>query len=315
MPTPLQMTPGKHARGRVAPPNERHLQELSHYLHAARLAALPPATESSWDSWKLGVIPPIKDQMQCGSCWDFSGTRVVETALIRAGLIKADGSQALSEEYTLDCGKNGGCDGDDNTTVLKWAVATGLPFTSDYGPYTAGSGRTGSCHWKAAMPLNKIETWGYCDGNGDGVTDVQDIKNCIKAYNGVGCAVAAGSSWDGYTSGVHTGDSTDVDHDVFLSGWQNTGSKDTAYLAADTHKVTATGWWWMDNSWNASWGIGGRMQIAYGADSIGTSAVFGDAGLAPAPSPVNPWSGLFRASGDVVGALADLIHHYSRESN
>ena len=33
----------------------------------------------------------------------------------------------LSEEYTLSCGRNGGCGGDDNTTVLDWAKATGLP--------------------------------------------------------------------------------------------------------------------------------------------------------------------------------------------
>src|ERR1700722_20074575 len=132
-----------YARGHKRAANKDEMIKASHERMRKHLKALPPATDPKYDGTTLGYIPPIKDQSQCGSCWCFSGTEVCEVALIKAGVLKADGSGALSKEYTLDCGQNGGCNGDDNTTVLAGAKATGLPLTSTYGPYTAGIGSPG----------------------------------------------------------------------------------------------------------------------------------------------------------------------------
>lgn len=260
----------KHARGRVAPKNLEHLKQLK------KAVALPPPTNlTSFDARTLpGVIGAIKDQGQCGSCWDFSGTFVVETALNKASL----GPIVLSEQYTLSCCRNGGCGGDDNTTVLMWAKSHGLPKDSDYGPYRASET---SCKWTSAMPLTQITDWGFCDGGqGNGVTPVQLIKNAIVAYGCVGCAVAAGGGeWDRAGPGTTlVGTSHNIDHDVGLVGFDD---------AHDNGNGTK-GAWIMRNSWGTGWGDKGYAWIKYGAYDIGTEAVFAFVNNPNPPPPVPP---------------------------
>lgn len=243
-------------KGLVRAPNKDHLIALSTERHRHRLNALAQlAPPPSWDSRTHNWIGPVKDQSQCGSCWDFSGTGVVEVAYAVAGL----GPVVLSEEYTLDCGNNGGCNGDDNVTVLDWAKKTGLPLSSDYGPYQA---REGSCKYKSGMKLYKIDDWGFADqSGGNGVTPTDMIKQAVMTYGCVGCAVAAGgdSFWDS-GNGVGTGTSHSIDHDVILVGWDDTKGP--------------RGAWIMRNSWGTGWGEGGYAWIAYGAYDIGTEAVW-----------------------------------------
>jgi C1A family cysteine protease len=213
---------------------------------------------ASWDSRAHGIVGPVKDQSQCGSCWDFSGTGLVEIAHNKIGIGGGSGVFVLSEEYTLSCGRNGQCDGDDNTTVLDWAKIYGLPLTADYGPYKAAPGE---CLYKHQMTLYKCDDWGFADGNGGaGVTPTPDIKSAIMQYGAVGCAVIADDAFQAYTGGVFQSTDSDpdhVDHDVMLVGWDD-----------------ATSSWILRNSWTSSWGEGGYMRIAYGANCVGTEAVW-----------------------------------------
>lgn len=245
-------------KGHARRPDKDHLLALSHAKHGDRLrvmraAPMPP----SWDSRSHGLVGPIKDQAACGSCWDFSGTGIVEIAYNKAGIGGGSGAFILSEEYTLSCCRNGGCNGDDNTTVLDWAKSHGLPLTSDYGPYKAAPG---TCHYKHKMALHKIDDWGFADGSGQGVTPTDAIKSAIMQYGAVGCAVYADDAFEGYTSGVFKGTSVDsgqCNHDVILVGWND-----------------ADGAWILRNTWNTTWGETGYMRIAYGANAVGTEAVW-----------------------------------------
>lgn len=288
MPDLLPVVPAGpiYARGRVAP-HPHVLEEMKRRKRGLWPAVVrtPPAT---WDSRTQGWIGAVKDQKSCGSCWCFSGTGIVEIAANVDGIGGGSDKFVLSEQYTLDCGKNGGCGGDDNTTVLDWAQKTGLPLSADYGVYEASSNK---CSVKQGVQLYKIQEWGFVDGGqGQGITPVPLIQAAIMARGAVGCAVAAGSSWDGYQAGtVHTGNSTGIDHDVILVGWSTTGTKTTATISDGNFSVTASaGWWWMRNSWSETWGEGGYMRIAYGADSIGTEAVWCTFGPPPPPQPI-PW--------------------------
>ncbi len=263
-------------RGHVRRPGKDHLIVLSAERHGG-LNAPPPATEPAWDSRTHGWIGPVKDQSQCGSCWDFSGVGVAEVAFAVAGL----GPVVLSEEYSLDCQRTGGCNGDDNTTILDIAKNTGLPLTDDYGPYTAGGGRTGTCKYKAGTRLYKIADWGFADGaSGNGVTPTQGIKNAIKAYGCVGAAIAADGAFEAWGNANSSfsrpflgSGSRAIDHDIILVGWQDDAS------------VRGGGYWILRNSWGTGWGVGGYMAIAYGANLVGTEAVWA---VVTNPDPVPP---------------------------
>ena len=263
-------------RGRKAPSNLLHLIHLSHLRHGARLRALKATPPSTWDSRTLGWIGPIKDQKTCGSCWDFSGTCCVEVAYNKAGVGGGASTFILSEEYTLDCGQNGGCDGDDNTNILAWAKATGLPLTSAYGAYSAGSGKVGKCAFQSAMTLYKITDWGFADSNGgQGVTSVADIKAAIMEYGCVGAAVAADDAFEAWGDNQPSmsnpwkgSGSKSIDHDIVLIGWDDSTSS-----------------WILRNSWGDGWGVQGCMAISWGANEVGTEAVF--AVLTP-PTPPPP---------------------------
>ncbi len=270
----------RRPRGLQRASNLSQLSKQSHQRHFGRLRQLPRATAPSFDARALGWVGPIKDQSQCGSCWDFSGTGVVEIAYNKAGVGGGAGAFVLSEQYTLDCGSNGGCNGDDNVNVLAWAKATGLPLTSAYGSYAAVPGQ---CN-PATLAHYKIPDWGFADSNGGrGVASVADIKAAIQAYGAVGAAIAADDAFEAwgdnspsfFTPFMGSG-STDIDHDIILVGWQDDSSK-------------AGGYWILRNSWGSSWGVGGYMAISYGANLVGTEAVFALPPVAPptpTPTPV-----------------------------
>lgn len=279
------------ARGRVEPANIDDLIALSearygHKLRALKAAVAPPPSydaRAAATAFVPSYTEADDDQASCGSCWDFSGVNVAETALMLSGVLTI--GQRLSKEYVLDCLKTGGCNGDDNTTVLDAAKTTGLPLTSAYGPYTAGGGRTGRCKYTSGMQLYKISDWGFADSNGGkGVTAIADIKAAIMAYGLVGCAVAAGNDWNNVgPSATITGRSTGIDHDVALVGWDDNHDNSDGTVGA----------WIMKNNWGLSWGNQGYAWIKYGADAIGTETVFAK-GPNPPPSPTVPidWSNL-----------------------
>jgi cathepsin L len=208
------------------------------------------------------LIGPIKDQANCGSCWDFSGTGICEVAYNKAGIGGGSGVFILSEEYTLDCYRNGQCNGDDNTTVLEWAKSNGLPLASVYGPYMAAPG---ACKYVPGMTLYPIDDWGFADSNGDGVTSEADIKAAIMQYGAVGCGIAADDAFENNPAGtVFKGSGAKkVDHDVILVGWD------------DNVADPATGGYWiLRNSWGTGWCENGYIRIAYQANAVGSESVW-----------------------------------------
>lgn len=268
-------------RGHVTPANIKELHAASWAKHGRRLSALPKVTAPSWDCRTLGIVGPVKDQGQCGSCWLVSETGVIESAFIKAGYFKADGSTTLSDQYVLDgCGpRTGGCDGDDASTVSLWCRDHGLPTTADYGPYTATPGRCKTL--KPGAKLWKIDSQGYC-AQQDGIAPTQSIKDAIVAYGPISSAVAAGG-FDAYKSGVMAGGTNctadDVDHDVSIIGWDdNKVSPDGA----------AKGAWLVKNQWSKSWGEGGYCWISYGRWMIGFSALWAHATPIDPPTPTPP---------------------------
>jgi len=230
-------------------------------LQAKRAIPTPP----NWDSRNYNWVGAIQDQQQCGSCWDFSGTGIIDIAYNKAGIGGGPGVFVLSEEYTLSCYKNGGCGGDDNTTVLEYAKAYGLPLASAYPPYgpfpDQNSCQIPACAWSPAMQMYKITDWGFADGTAtnQSVPATAAIKSAIMQYGAVGAGIAADDAFQNIQPGTifqGTG-STTIDHDIILIGWDD-----------------LKGAWLLRNSWNTEWADRGYCWIAYGANCVGVEAVW-----------------------------------------
>merc|ERR1739849_45528 len=108
-------------------------------VHMGELEIGERASSIDWTTHS-GVVNPVKDQGQCGSCWAFSAVGTVESAYaLAAGKL---GSYA--EQQLVDCDTTGGsqgCNGGFNQYGISYIVQTGIASESSY-PYTA---RDGSC--------------------------------------------------------------------------------------------------------------------------------------------------------------------------
>jgi len=121
----------------------------------------------------------------------------------------------------------------------------GIDSYSSY-PYTAEGGNSGSCQYNKANVVAKVT--GYSSVSGE-----TGLYKTASTHGPVSVCVDA-SSWYAYQSGVLTTCTSNVDHCVQLTGYQNHGS-------AFPHA-----YWIVRNSWGTDWGVGGFIYIASGKD-------------------------------------------------
>jgi C1A family cysteine protease len=206
---------------------------------------------TSFDWRTKGVVNPIRDQGQCGSCWSFSGTSTLESAIaIKTGIL-----YDLSEQQSVDCStikqgySNLGCNGGMYDELWTFDTANGGITSEACYPYVSGTtGKTGFCQ-KTCKPVpdsivkSQIVVTPYSDTS---------LMNALM-INPVSIAIEADSkSFQLYKSGVYNdqiGCGTNLDHAVVLVGWNSSDGEDYYILR---------------NSWG-SWGEDGYMRIARGS--------------------------------------------------
>jgi hypothetical protein len=91
-----------------------------------RLSDVAPATQD----WRnKGVLTPVKDQQQCGSCWAFSAIETLESREKMAG----KPLKVLSEEELVDCDtvSDHGCEGGIMQNAYTWLETHGIDSESD----------------------------------------------------------------------------------------------------------------------------------------------------------------------------------------
>merc|ERR1719187_2333257 len=101
--------------------------------------------ESAPDSidWRdHGLVTPVKNQEQCGSCWAFAAVATMEGAWKKAG----HSLTSLSEQQLVDCvTQDYGCNGGLPQDGVEWATRHGMASESAY-PYRAVDGYCSSRH-------------------------------------------------------------------------------------------------------------------------------------------------------------------------
>ena len=131
---------------------------------------LPVKRPDTLDWRDHGVVTPTKNQGGCGSCWAFSTTETVESAIAMAtGKLVSMAPQGLVDcvNNVDQCGGTGGCAGATQELGFAWAMLYGMPQNTTY-PYTAKDGQCVMGTAKkptAAMPLGGISGYVRLDTN------------------------------------------------------------------------------------------------------------------------------------------------------
>jgi hypothetical protein len=209
----------------------------------------PGALPDNYDLRDLGLVTPVKDQGQCGSCWAFGSTSAFEGSL----LLSKTGTFDLSEQQVVSCDTAySGCNGGDY--AYDFMVEKGQALEQDF-PYRASDVRCKS----GLTPAAHAASWAYIGTSSRG-PNVDELRQAIYDHGVVGISVAA-DNWSGYHGGVFTKcGMTGVDHLVSAVGWHKQPDGTFTFL--------------VKNSWGTSWGDKGYIEMALGCDNLGSDAAF-----------------------------------------
>ncbi|KAF1743601.1 hypothetical protein MXB_1537, partial [Myxobolus squamalis] len=195
---------------------------------------------SEYDWREEGVVTPVKDQRNCGSCYAFSAVGAIESQFaIHSGDFKN-----LSVQEIVDCSVsygNNACGGGYMERVYNYVINNGISTYSDY-PYTARYE-----HCKKNNSKNSHRLSGYRGLRGG------DEHNLIRAIFHIGpisiAMNALSLEFQFYKSGIldiPLCDPTIFSHAVLAVGYNLIG---IPYLL-------------VKNSYGTDWGIDGYFKIA-----------------------------------------------------
>jgi hypothetical protein len=212
-------------------------------MHAAAPLTL------DWRNFDGNWITSIKDQGNCGSCWAFATTALLEAMVKISKHITQDVN--LSEQMLLSCSGAGDClIGGYAHKAAQYIRTTGIPTESCY-PYTAVKTACNPCSGWAAQVV-KITSWSWVSSS------VGAIENALQS-GPVGSWMAVYSDFYHYTSGVYQptgGSSYEGGHFVVIVGYNHNEK-----------------YWICKNSWGTGWGESGFFRIKWGTSGIGTDAL------------------------------------------
>jgi len=204
-----------------------------------------PAQPVDWVA--KGATTPVKNQLQCGSCWTFSATETIESANLIKGKISR--STWLAPQEIVDCDQGGsGCSGGWPSQAMNWIISQGGQDTESSYPYTGEDGTCASSQGTIGATISQVIPVAQDEG-----TMYQILKNTMPLSI---CADA--SAWQDYSGGILTADqcTTNIDHAIQLTGYN----------------PTQGAYWIVRNSWGANWGLDGFIYLQYGQDTCGITS-------------------------------------------
>jgi len=219
---------------------------------AANTVSLSPIGNlpDSVDWRNKGAVTPVKNQGQCGSCWVFTVTGVLE------GFYFINNGKLLSfsEQQVVDCdtGENQGCNGGWPYLAMEYAAKNGLETESDY-PYTAVDG---NCKYKKSKAVTVAGGYKFVTPNST------DHLKAALVDSPVSVLIEADQDvFRYYKSGVVKKDcGATLDFAVLVVGYEKVGLTE-AFI--------------VKNQWGTDWGQDGYIYIATTQSPNGGQGVCG----------------------------------------
>merc|ERR1712203_266588 len=167
-----------------------------------------------------GVLTPIKNQGQCGSCWAFSATEQLESQYYQKyGTLKE-----LSPQQVVSCDTTcAGCGGGNPINAWGYVYGFGGQETNSAYPYTSGTTeQTGTCKSNAADVVEDVgDTYSLIASSSS-----QESNMLAQIQSSPMSVCVDATLWQTYTGGVITASSgcgTSIDHAVQATGYNADG--------------------------------------------------------------------------------------------
>jgi len=229
-----------------------HLNEtLDDSVYAAIGDDTIPTEFDARTKWP-GLVHPIRNQQQCGSCWAFSASEVLSD---RVAIASGKASPVLSPEDMVSCDKSDmGCQGGALPNAWKYLTNTGI-VTDKCFPYTAGGGTAPTCASTCVDGESFTKTKAK---NSYAINGVTNMQKEIMTNGPIQIAFSVYKSFMSYKSGVYQKHWNEFlpegGHAVKIVGWGNEAGTD---------------YWLVANSWDTTWGLDGFFKIKKGSDQCG----------------------------------------------
>ncbi|XP_007517605.1 pro-cathepsin H [Erinaceus europaeus] len=208
----------------------------------------------SMDWRKKGkFVSPVKNQGSCGSCWTFSTTGALESAVAIAG----GKLLSLAEQQLVDCAQafnNHGCQGGLPSQAFEYIHYNKGIMGEDAYPYRGQDGRCKFQPEKAIAFVNDVVNIT--------LNDEEAMVEAVAFHNPVSFAFEVTDDFMMYRKGIYSSTSCHktpdkVNHAVLAVGY---GEKD------------GVPYWIVKNSWGPYWGMNGYFLIERGKNMCGLAA-------------------------------------------
>lgn len=259
-----------------------------------------------------GIVSPVVDQQQCGSCWAFASTSAYEASFKLRNGYAVD----VSEQEVLDC-TSGSCSGGDTPLPMDKALSgDGLVARDHYAAYSAIKG---TCMRPPNTPALRSVAWGYVDAQRE-MPSMDKLKQALIEHGPLIVGIYANDLFGAYrvppdtpaplqnfTFGLKAGewfeDQLPGADGMLRPVWVYMGAdqvmratdrrdqlNDAAAMhsawVAVNHLVLLIGWddrrqaWLIKNSWGPFWGASagsgtsGYAWVSYGQANVGAYAAW-----------------------------------------